>query len=112
MERVPGVLGMNRQQRRKAQRRGTFVDTETGMVAHGLGTAHEVRIKADLPPKVAGGHRWIATAAYVLTEEEARSALPDQPIIVLGPNKMMSFGVGCWDCEREYSECAGRRCPV
>lgn len=101
---------MNRQQRRKAQRRGTFVDTETGMVARGLGTAHQVRIKADLPAKVGTEHRWIASAAYVLTEEEARSALPDQPIIVLSPNKMMSFGVGCWDCEQEYSECVGRPC--
>ncbi len=104
------VRGVNRQQRRQAQRRGTFVDTETGMAAHGLGTAHQVRIKADLPEKVTGCHRWIATAAYVLTEEEARSALPDRPTIVLGPDKMMSFGVGCWDCEREYSECVTERC--
>lgn len=102
---------MNRQQRRKAQRRGTFVDTETGMAAHGLGTAHQVRIKADLPEKVDGVHRWIASAAYVLTEEEARSALPDQPFIVLGPNQMMSFGVGCWDCEQEYSVAVGLPCP-
>lgn len=102
---------MNRQQRRQAQRRGTFVDTETGMAAHGLGTVHEVRLKADLPRKVEGVHRWIASAAYVLTEEEARSALPDQPMITLGPNKLMSFGVGCWDCESEYSTAAGLPCP-
>lgn len=81
------------------------------MGATGLGTNHHVRIKADLPPKAEGVHRWIASAAYVLTEEEARSALPDQPQIVLGPNKLMSFGVGCWDCENEYRTAAGLPCP-
>lgn len=101
---------MNRQQRRKGAR-ATVVDPAHGMAVTGLGTTHHLRTAAELPPKVPGVHRWVATVAYVLTDDQARAALPDQPEVTLAPSMVMACVVGCWDCELEYEAAAGYPCP-
>lgn len=103
---------MNRQQRRKAQRRGTYVDTETMVAATGLGLHFRTPEKvADLPPKVPGRHRWILSTAYNVTDSEAHEAHEGVSRVLMGAERLISFGVGCWDCEQVYNEAAVGRCP-
>jgi hypothetical protein len=66
-----------------------------------LGEASPAGGFADLPPKIPGQHRWFATAGYTLTASQAAAA-DNGARIVLGPETLVAFGVGCWDCELEY----------
>ena len=103
---------MNRQQRRKMERRGTYVDPETRVAATGVGHHFRTPEKvADIPAKVDGRHRWILSSAYNVTDEEAHEAHEGVSKVLMGPEKLISFGIGCWDCERAYGECVAEPCP-
>jgi hypothetical protein len=103
---------VNRQQRRRAQRRGTYVDPETMVAATGMGHHFRVpEIISDLPAKVPGHHRWILSTAYNVTDQEAHEAHEGVTKVLMGPERLISFGVGCWDCERAYKEAAAAPCP-
>jgi predicted RNA-binding protein YlxR (DUF448 family) len=103
---------VNRQQRRKMQRRGIYVDRETMTAA--TATGHQFRIPeliADPPAKVQGRHRWILSSAYNVTEAEAHQAHEGASTVLMGPEKLISFGVGCWDCEQTYKDAVAEPCP-
>lgn len=103
---------MNRQQRRKAQRRGVYVDHET--MAAATGTNHQFPVPqgmADLPAKVQGRHRWILSTGYNVTDTEAATAHEGVRMVLMGPEKLISYGVGCYDCEQVYSQCVADPCP-
>lgn len=102
---------MNRQQRRQALRRG-YLDRETMTVATSAG--HEFRVPegmADLPEKIAGRHRWILSTGYNVTDTEAATAHEGVRMVLMGPEKLISYGVGCYDCEQIYSQCVASPCP-
>ncbi len=104
---------MNRQQRRQAQRRGIYVDPETRTAAISTGAHFQPPEQVgELPPKVRGRHRWILTSAYNVTDEEAHEAHEGVSKVLMGPDSLISFGVGCWDCEQVYRECVADPCPA
>ncbi len=108
---LPGC-GVNRQQRRKAQRRGTYVDPATRTAA--TDTGHHFRSPetvAEIPPKVPGRHRWILSSAYNVTDAEAHQAHEGVSTVLMGASKLISFGVGCWDCEQTYKDAVAEPCP-
>lgn len=101
---------MNRQQRRKAERRRTVV---TGRYAlTGQGTTHRAVPAAKLLPKLAGRHRWIGMAAYVLDDDRAALGYEDGNQVVLRPADLWEFGVSCVDCEQPYPMVKDRPCPA
>jgi len=57
----------------------------------------------DLPERVEGRHRWIATAGYVLTDGDVMLELRSQggsgERQYLDHRRLFTFGVGCYDCE-------------
>lgn len=109
---VAGGGIVNRQQRRQAQRRGVYVDSETMTAATSAGHQFALpKLMADLAPKVPGRHRWILSSAYNVTDQEAHEAHEGVSKVLMGPEKLISFGVGCWDCERAYAECVAEPCP-
>jgi len=107
---------LNRQQRRQLARdRGrSVVDPETGAVATSAGTAFRVpRRLAELPPKQPGRHRWILSSGYVVTPEEAHLAHEGVSAVLMGADRLLSYGIGCWDCEELYDTAVSRPCvPV
>ena len=107
---------MNRAERRRnerAARRHRPVIIGEGMVAASIGETFSADVErvAELPPKREGQHRWVAAASYVLD-------MPDRLIgdegtrKLLGPERLMYLGVGCWDCERAWGEVNGQPCPA
>lgn len=103
---------MNRQQRRKAQRRGTYLDTETMVAATGIGHHFRTPEKVqDIPEKVPGRHRWILSTAYNVTDQEAHEAHEGVSKVLMGAESLISFGIGCWDCEQIYGLAASSPCP-
>jgi hypothetical protein len=94
--------------KRNRRPRGTIRTGDEGKTIRGdryqvtsMGEASPVGGFAELPPKEPGRHRWIATSAYSLTPSQAAAAHAGSRV-VLGPDLLMAFGVGCWDCELEY----------
>lgn len=78
----------------------------------GVGTYYRASEMAGrMPPKEPGKHRWIAGAAYTLTYEEAARSHEGMSN-VLGPEKLVTFSIGCWDCEREYNAAKLDPCPA
>lgn len=81
------------------------------VVATSLGQQYEAIGGAQLAPKIPGKHRMIATAAYVLTDDQATAMTDNAALKVLGPDSLMYLGIGCWDCEQVLGE-AGPVCPA
>lgn len=65
----------------------------------------------DLPTKLPGRHRWILSSAFTITDEQARVAHEGVSSVLMGPDNLLSFGVGCWDCEQVYQEAFTDPCP-
>jgi hypothetical protein len=63
---------------------------------------------AEMPVKRNGQHRWVAMACYTLSEADA--AAMDEKAVTLGPERLVSFHVGCYDCERPYEQAVGAPC--
>jgi hypothetical protein len=58
--------------------------------------------EGQLPPKMAGRHRWIVLGTYTVTEGQARTIFAGDDIVALGPHNLVSTGIGCVDCELEW----------
>ncbi len=104
----------NRQARRKAERaaaRRPRVDLETGTVAEPLGHHFAPEAVAAIPPKVPGRHRWILSSGYTVTDSEAAEAHEGRRKVLMGPASLISFGIGCLDCEQIYAEAVVEPCP-
>lgn len=107
---------MNRAERRRDERdrrRRRAVIIGDGLVAATVGkrfNADNVEF-AKLPEKLAGQHRWVAAASFVLD-------MPDRLLEdaathkLLDDRNMMYLGVGCWDCERSFGEASGQPCQA
>lgn len=89
-------------------------------VTTSTGQHYDVTTSAgQLPPKIIGVHRWVATAAYVVSQRQADAMFTESAPKYLDHESMFSMGVGCWDCEMELSReprpgcvTADSRCPA
>lgn len=111
---------MNRSERRRLARRnartlGAQMESaaERGEVPVGFYSASgEFAYVGDqggvLPDRVYGHHRWIATAGYVLTDDEVRTELRSQggsgERQYLDASRMFVFGLACYDCEQALGQ--------
>ncbi len=67
----------------------------------------------ELPTKVEGEHRWIASVAYTLTTNQAAAAMGGTGTVVKldNENRVMGPAIGCVDCELTWQEAhASGRC--
>lgn len=85
---------------------------------HGIGPDPDDRrqipvdqLHAKMPPKEEGVHRWTALAMYHLTAAEAAGAAEGIKT-VMKPEMLVSFHIGCIDCEEEYRDARLRKCPA
>lgn len=67
-------------------------------------TAFDAIPTAALGEKVRGEHRWIAVAAYVMSQDELAGAFEER---VFDVAKMYSLNVGCFDCELPLGSAPG-----
>lgn len=89
-----------RRRRERAQAKGrpvVGVFTEAGQ--YESASAH-----GRLPTKVPGQHRWIAAAAYVLTDEMVNLSEQEDGAVHLDHETRFSFSIGCYDCELPYPD--------
>jgi len=75
---------------------------------------YEAKPHAQLPKKIPGQHRWVATAAWVISEPTVVAAFDPGELKFLDRENLMSLMMGCWDCERELGTeiKPGSRCPA
>lgn len=89
-----------------------------GIVATPLEQKFEAVERRVLPPKRLGEHRWIATAAFFLSDEAVSGAYDKAQLKFLDQENMFSLAIGCWDCEQPLGDPAkggiayGSRCPA
>lgn len=100
-----------RQARRNARELGAKMEdaAERGEMPFGFYTASgQFEFAGDqggvLPDRVDGRHRWIATAGYVISDDDVRLELRSQSGSgerqYLDHRTLFTFGIGCYDCER------------
>ncbi len=94
------------------RRQRAVIDTETGVVATSTSHSFSPTAMLDLPAKVPGRHRWILSTAYTVTDEEARTADEGVRQVLMGTHNIVSYGIGCWDCEKVYSVAVTEACGV
>lgn len=103
---------MNRAERRRqarAQLRDLAARPDVDKIA-GVWTEldqHDIGAQGVLPEKIPGKHRWMAMAAYVLTDamvrnEQAHQAGEGGPMTILDHETRFEFSIGCWDCEQPF----------
>lgn len=91
---------MNRAERRKhGVPKQPVIVVGDGIVATELGQRYEAKGAAELPAKVLGQHRWIATGSWVLSPSAVFHAQDGDLPQILDRENLMYLGVGCWDCE-------------
>lgn len=94
---------MSNRAHRRARARGTARRVTDGAHAiEGRGEYRAMRRFAGLEAKDGTRHRWIATAGYVLTDGQVSAAFAGSRVD-LPVERLFTFGVGCVDCELEYS---------
>jgi hypothetical protein len=114
---------VNRQQRRKAERDAGKGRTTTllpgDVVFHDTGHVDSGSSAAELPAKVPGQHRWVASAAYVLNDEMVRAEEANQAgdltagFSILDHESRFMLAVYCWDCEQPLGAIkAGSTCTA
>jgi len=81
---------------------------ETGSANEGYAPAEP---KAGFEPKEEGKHRWCAIVMYGLTPNQAAAADAGSQV-VLSPEMLVEFTVGCIDCEEEYHKCRINPCTA
>lgn len=96
---------MGRAARRKQERRrqpAPILIAGDGIVARSLGQVFPIEMagRHDLPPRRFGHHRWIATAAYILSDLDAAHAYDKDTEKFLDHENLFSLAIGCWDCEQ------------
>lgn len=106
---------MNRAERRRQLRshgRTPVLIAGDGVVAAALGHQFEARPSRELRTKRPGQHRWIATAAYVLSDEAVNAGDPSA-MKFLDNENLMHLAIGCWDCEQPLGVIQpGSHCPA
>jgi hypothetical protein len=106
---------MNRAERRRQERshkKEPVLIAGEGIVAKDLGHRYEARPHAELSPKEAGKHRWIASGAWVLSGEMVEGAHDPDLYKLLDNENLMHLAIGCWDCEQPLGLIQpGTRCP-
>jgi hypothetical protein len=107
---------MNRAERRRRDReraKTPVLIAGDGIIAGALGHKYEARPHAQLPDKVTGNHRWVATGAWVLSPEAVAGVDDPETLKFLDNENLMNLSIGCWDCERPLGDIAvGSECPV
>lgn len=107
---------------RRAQRRNPKVPARVviagdNIVAAEMGDKFEAVQRNDLPPKRLGHHRWVATAAFTMTDEAVSGAYDKTVMKFLDHENMFHLAIGCWDCEAPLGDPAkggiryGSPCP-
>lgn len=100
---------MNRAERRRRERdnrKTPVLMVGDAIVAAGLGHKYEARPHAELPAKEPGKHRWIATGAWVLSDDAVKHSNDPGVMKLLDHENLMHLAIGCWDCERPLGEIA------
>lgn len=108
-------MSPNRAERRRQRAAGKtpVIVAGDGIVAASLGQRYEARPSAELPDKVPGRHRWVATGAWVLRDIDADLAGDADHMKLLDNENLMHLGIGCWDCEQALGEITtGSECPA
>lgn len=87
-----------------------------GFLYSGTGEFAPAQRDRDLPPKVPGEHRWIATTAFILTDDDVRTEMRAQDGSgerqYLDNRNLFFIGIGCYDCELPLGEIEpGSHCP-
>jgi hypothetical protein len=107
---------VNRAQRRRQSRahaKPQVLIAGDGIVATALGQKYEARPAAQLPAKVAGQHRWVATGAWVLRSIDVEKAMDADTMKLLDNENLMHLSIGCWDCEEPLGAIQyGSVCPA
>lgn len=94
-------------------RAGEVVGVEQGHVWRSAGDMFEAGKFKDLPAKVPGRHRWIATATYSLSEKAVAGAYDPGELKFLDQENLAFVLIGCWDCEKALGEVAAdSACPA
>lgn len=96
-----------RRQAREDRKRTRTVLVGDGIIATAVGHHYRATGGAEIPPKVPGRHRFIASAAYVITAEQAATAYDGDARHVLGPDQLINLAIGCWDCEEPLGVAGG-----
>ena len=65
-----------------------------------------------LPEKQWRQHRWVAAAAFVLSQEQAEAAHEPGNQVYMDGSNLMYVMIGCWDCEQPYPLVHDKRCSV
>jgi hypothetical protein len=106
---------VNRQQRRahdKAHKKTPVLVAGDGIIAAAMGQKYEARPAAELAPKRPGVHRWIATGAWVLSDDAVIAAHDADTLKFLDNENLMALSIGCWDCEAPLGAIQpGSTCP-
>lgn len=102
-----------RRRRERGARKQPVIIAGEGVVAGELGHQFEAKPHAQLPTKKRGEHRWIASAAYVLSQDMAEKAEDPDTLKLLDHENLMFLGIGCWDCEQPLGVVKpGSWCPA
>lgn len=99
---------------RRAQRRNRIIIAGDGIVAEAIGHSYDsaTASRNDLPAKVDGQHRWIATAAFVLRDIDMAAVDDETMPKFLDHENLFSLAIGCWDCEQPLGTITvGSHCP-
>lgn len=68
--------------------------------------------RGQMPRKVAGQHRWIASVAHTMTTEGCVEAMKPDGGFVLDHESMLMVALGCYDCEQPFPIVRFRPCPA
>lgn len=66
----------------------------------------------ELPAKRKGEHRWVAVCSFFLSQEEAEAAVSPGNKVLMGMSNILTYGIGCYDCEEIYHLAHGSPCPA
>jgi hypothetical protein len=57
-----------------------------------------------LADKIPGKHRWVASVAYVLSENQVARAGDASVRKLLDHENLLNIAIGCWDCEQPLGQ--------
>lgn len=80
-------------------------------VSSGGAIYHPEDMPERMPVKEPRRHRWCTIATFTLTDQEAAAAAEGMKV-VSGPANLVSYHIGCIDCEKEYEEARLHPCPA
>ena len=91
----------HRRRQERARRKQPVIIAGDGILAAEIpGHTYEAKPSAQLPDKVPGRHRWIASGAWVMSDAAVAGAMDPDLLKFLDNENLMHIGIGCWDCEQ------------